>query len=310
MKKLNVLFFAIAAMAIGFTSCKPSEPAVPPTLTISPSTEQLAAEGATVTFTLNCSSDVELKTLAVSASTVGGANSGFQDNATEIQSKTATEVTFVKSNMSATGIMYDYVVPAGQGAGTVITLTFTLTDKDANATITGTVKVGTAAPTMNTFNATLTAQATTAGSTNKSFFDAADGLTYLYTTATTSDLAFMRHSTLKAGAKYSLRSPDDASLVTIYSANSLTYSTSDKNTTKLEKKTGIVWADVTGDYLSTLTVATGSIVTDLVEGDFVAFKTEDGLVGIAKIGAQVDGSIYGLSTMVIDVKVTATPVTK
>jgi hypothetical protein len=299
MKKLNVLFFAIAAMAIGFTSCKPSEPAVPPTLTISPSTEQLAAVGATVTFTLNCSSDVELKTLAVSASTVGGTNSMFQDNAAEIESKTATEITFVNSNMSATGIKYDYVVPAGLATGTIVTLTFTLTDKDANATITGTVKVGTVAPVIVEYTGkTLTYTSTNL--TDNNIINVADGSLLNGGGAVADmDLVFAYNGT--AGIMNTISSPNSTWLASAWFQTAWT--ATGKNNTEVMAFTGD-YAAATSETISALTI-TGEDVHALAAGSMVAFQTADGYKGILKVTtAKITESI------VVDLKVVAPAATK
>jgi len=91
---------------------------------------------------------------------------------------------------------------------------------------------------------------------------------------------------------YFIASPDAAGLVTVYDLAGVTYSTTGKNTTHIQKITSVTSLDqVTVVFLENLTISddyvanssSNGIGTELIEGDFIAFQTEDGFKGVFEV---------------------------
>ncbi len=114
MKKLYVLFGLFALMAVIFISCQEDD-LEPPTISVSPTTDD-AGPGEAVSFTVSVSSDQELISVKVTASTAGATG-------------TSADTTFEKGKHTAS-YSYVYIVPSGLSEGSEITLDFLVTDKE------------------------------------------------------------------------------------------------------------------------------------------------------------------------------------
>ncbi len=86
-----------------------------------------------------------------------------------------------------------------------------------------------------------------------------------------------------------LLSPDNNLIATIFDYNNLSYNLEDKNSTKIERLTNISsLKDVSIDFLNNLiinesTVNTEGGIDNVIEGDFIAFETQEGKKGVIEI---------------------------
>lgn len=223
------------------------------------------------------------------------------------------EYTETYSGSSSVTDSVEYTVPADAEVGSTIIISFTATDGKSGQPNTKTTEITVESGiTLLTYNPTLTAQATGSSSMGReSFFSLVDGNKYSWSNvdanADKADFVFMRHAFLKTSDDYALISPDNSDITTIMGYNSITYSTTGKNATKFEKKSGIDFAAVTAVEISEMTIGTPVYkVSDIKEGDIFLIETQAGTKALIKVGASTDGSSYGASTMTFDIKAAST----
>ena len=139
-------------------------------------------------------------------------------------------------------------------------------------------------------NVTLTYTSTNLTATNMFNFD--DGTTLAAGgTAADMDLAFCWQSTYG----YSIIPPNSSWLAELWSYNSIDYSITDKNATKLAESTQ-VYADITIEDIEGVSVSSTTDLQNLSNGDVIAFETVEGKKGfmevhIAKITKTITVSV-------------------
>jgi hypothetical protein len=309
MKKLNLFLIVLLAATITFvSSCKNEEDPEKPNVVVTVSAPDGYVKGAIVVYSLNVSSNADLKTIAVSAGAVTPSTGSAFATSTKLESSTATSATFAKSTTSAQ-LEYSFVIPATLGEGTKIVVSFTVVDKDASATIDA--PEFTVAPVAPTKTVKTLAPKTLGGqSSSSNSFASLTGpdsykLSETGANASKFDIVFYRHSTYKStlALEYAIASPDYTDLVNLYSTSP--YTATGKNTTKLAKVTATIdWANLDAATIETEAAKatdTTKKIRPIATGDYVAFVTKGGVKGIMKVGA-LTGSDTDV-TAVLDVKI-------
>lgn len=124
-------------------------------------------------------------------------------------------------------------------------------------------------------------------------------------TAADMDLAFAWNGT--SNLLYSVVSPDNTWIAEIFSINGKTYSTADKNKTKIQKYTGD-FATLDAETIDGMTITSetttsgGNGVNNVAANDLIAFETADGLKGVIKIGNMSKVTKYLTVDMVVQKK--------
>ena len=287
----NVKFFlgALAVLAVTFfTACTDSTQVA---VTVDPVTTT-AAPGDVVSYSV---------TLTPDAINNGELGDFFIETAdgTELFSQSFT-------GGNSDSVTYDYTVPSDATVGEDITLTFRAIDgksgieTSTNATIT--VEIG--LPEIVSAKDIQSNYVSTTLSNNMMFVLGESSCTTADGNSTDGDLAFVYQSTYG----YSVCSPNADWISTLYSYNGVTYTTSDKNETKIALYNGN-WADLDQTTINDLTVTTSTVagggngVQNLNEGDIVVFETADGRKGALLVKTNAKVSKY----MTADLMYQATP---
>lgn len=262
----------LAVLALVFTACGPTETKVDVTVT---PTDTSVTPGSTVDFS------VVLTPQTIDKGELGAFT--VRDN----NDSTIYTDDFSKETNSKT-VTVSYTVPETAVAGTTITLTFEAVDgksgqsnaAQANITVvSGVPQMVTANNIQSTYNSTTL--------DNKMMFVlGSDGVTLDGGNSTDGDLAFVWQNDYG----YSICSPNADWIAELFSYNGVTYTTSDKKITKIQRYNGDVTFDnLTAEDLDSLTVTTetvqggGNGVQDLNEGDVIVFETQDGRKGALEV---------------------------
>lgn len=289
MKKSNLFFTLITVLGMAFLFASCGETYVnSPEVTLEPNSDTVgvvAAPGESVEFTFAMSSEY----------TDASWQYDIYEGANELVAKTDYTV-------AAT---YTFEVPADAAKGDSYTLVFTAYIGEEDNMVTNsksvTIDVDPGFPVLTVYSGvTMTYVSTDAGSSF--LLNTSDGQMYPGDNADASalDIAFVWQNTYG----YSLVSPDAGWIADLLSINGETYTTSDKNHTKIMKYTG-TWEDLTDEAVDALTVTEAEItgggfgVQGVEEGEIIVFETAAGTKGAIKVGTNAKVT----KNMTADVKV-------
>ncbi|MFP4469312.1 MAG: hypothetical protein ACOCX8_01345 [Bacteroidota bacterium] len=123
------------------------------------------------------------------------------------------------------------------------------------------------------------------------------------------DWVFIHHSIYKTNEEMSFQSPDDQNLVTLWeelTSIPFPYNNTNKNLTYFERLFDVDWENL--DYQSIEdeigVIESNTIISDLNEGDFIGFLTEEGKYGIVMITeTNPEHDPYNEATITFDVKI-------
>ncbi|MBN2892677.1 MAG: hypothetical protein JXL97_12485 [Bacteroidales bacterium] len=265
MKKFRFFLGALAVLGFVslFTACNP-ETSV--TLNITPEEDVVAAPGDVVTFSfiLTPATDGELGDFSI----------------TDADGNELFAATYSGNSSEEDSIQY--TVPTDAVVGTDIVLTFTALDgKSGNQTTrTRGINVQSGIPEIVTATNITSDYSSTTLANNMMFDLTPTGVELEGGDYADGELAFVWQTTYG----YSVCSPDAGWIADLYSYNGITYSTSDKQTTKIMKYTG-AWADLTQEAINALSITSetvtggGNGVQYLTAGDIIVYETEDGRKG-------------------------------
>ncbi len=272
MRKLRLLSALVVLGLVAFVSSCGKNGMV--TVTVTPETVT-AAPGEVVYFAFTLTADAaakgELGDFKVSDN-VGDGHDIF---------------TYAYSGDGSTGDSVKYTVPADAAEGTDITLTFEATDgKSGEKTVkTATITVASGVP--ETVTASATANYKSTSLKNQMMFDLKPtGVEMKGGDFSDGELAFVWQNSYA----YSIVSPDNPWITALFKNNGITYTTSDKQNTKIMKYNGD-FASLDKKTLANLeikgeTVNGGNGLTNLNVGDVVVFETQDGRKGALKVGSN------------------------
>jgi len=305
MKRISVLFLSLIALTTVFVSCDGNKTEAP-TITVTQDVDTVyysaAKAGTTVTFTVVMTPDVnnggDVSTFIVTEGTKELLNKDLGGSAS---SKTET---------------YAYVVSDTIKTAQTISLTFEVQDADGRGNtkkayiyvmeeaVTGPTLVEFTGKTLNYNNAI------SSWATSTPFFDLdVDGITAVAPTAAVADIDL--GLTTQITYKVSLASPDASWYQAMATANGASYLAEGKNHTKLQKVTVTDWATVTAEYIDALTITESYVagvtlngvgVTNLANGEIIAFETADGVKGLLKV-TNLSSSVKATASITCDGKI-------
>lgn len=277
MKKFSILaMMLLAVVAMNFTACTPTETTIP-TITVEAATTNDYAPGNVVSYAVAvATTNKELKTFTVAVA--GG--DAVTDATVNAPAGTFSDATASEFASDLTTVAFTYTFTVGEvAAATEIALTFTVTDDEETNDAVKTFTVGAAAPSYVEYTSVQSDGDYGTGSVNG--FDFSTGKAVSYNSG--EDLVLIYNGTYGN----SVVSPDATWLSTLYSYTIGTYTNSTNS--KVEKLSGVDYANVDDAYLDGLTVASdaaysgsGNAVAGVVAGDVIAFET-GGVKGVLKI---------------------------
>jgi len=283
MKKISYLLVVLfASVSVFMSSCK-DDVAEKPIITVTNGFTGSVAVGAKATFTILVSSNEDLKTFEVTASSVGGTGTAL----TGVTPADAIIGTTFKSSLHSATLKYEYVVPANV---TKVTLTFKVTDKVESNTASAEVTVGASllAVTNWAANAVLGAQSAAAGSSCVG----ENGQVYLSADAKTnqSKVDFIAYFSTTA-SKLTLYAPNSATVKTIIQGQGWTvFNATAFYTTTI---TAANFATATSNDIKA--AVTGTSVDNVVlENDkVIVFVTAGGKTGLLKVSGVTHSATGG-----------------
>ena len=267
MKKIKFLFGMLAVIGlVSFLSSCEKTSVVTVSFDVDSAITAVPGQVVAITCTMTPAVDGEVGKLVISDGT----------NSVDSTYNSTSTVTYA----------YNYTVPSDATVGSDIVLSFeatdALSDLKTNEIITITVEAGT--PNIYTASDVVSNYVSTTLD-NSMIFDLGETSVEMQGgDFADGELAFVWQNTYG----YSVVSPNAAWIATLYGYNGITYSTSDKQETKIMSYTG-QWADLTQEAIDALTITTetveggGNGVQNLSEGDIVVFETADGRKGALKV---------------------------
>ncbi len=278
MKKMKLFLGAFAFLAVGllFTACNPET-----RVTIKITGDSTAYQGDTVKFSVQLTPDIKGELGDVSVTDNGSFKKDTSLNGT-----------------STVTLNYEYVVPANADTSKFISIVVTAIDGKSGESNTETfnIKVSVKPPSYPEIVSTKDVKATYISTTltnEMMYVLGTDGVTTANGSSTDGDLAFVWQNTYG----YSVCSPDAQWIADLFIANGVTYTTSDKKNTKIQKYSGN-WADLNEETINALQITSetvqggGNGVQGLSEGDILIYETADGRKGAIKITSNAKITKY------------------
>jgi len=291
MKKVSILFTAIAFMAVGvFTSCE-EEGSMAPIITFDDASYTAGAGGA-ITITGEIESEAGLDEVRVFE---------VNDAGDETQLEVVTSFNGLPITEGADGLTYAFRFDLNVSDGTV-QVKMRATDKDDQETSKTVSVTGASAGAISSFTAVLMGAQDNAST--GSALDASAGDVYTLANANSNsaliDMIYYYGATNTA----TLAAPDDATVNG--GSGNLTLATgyTTKNPTRFNASPGVTASEfdaATDDSeIAGLSGLSASIITSLSQNDVIGFETADGKLGLIKVTAITAGAT---GSMTITVKI-------
>ncbi len=285
MKKLNFLFIALMALTAGFfTSCDDTTTEVAPVVTFtSPAADSVEVTvGDSYTFKGTVAADVEAELTEIKFFQGDTELTDAAVTITDASSSYNFEVTVenIEADFAFKVVAYDSEDQMGEGTVDVVAKEVPMKEYSS-----------------------ISLSYTSTNTSDLNMFNAETGTALAASgTAADMDIAFVWQYTYG----YSVVSPDSEWMKSLYDANSVAYSITDKNTTKIATSS-MDFATATAADIQAMTVTTATVsgggngLQNLANGAVIAFETADGYKGLMK----VNSSAKVTKTMSADFKVVA-----
>jgi len=305
MKKLNLLFIAIALSLLVISSCNTDDDLTQaPTITVTPDNDTLKVNvGEIVNYQVNWSCADPLQTAKITYE-VGTSSQIILD-------------TVFTTEVKNFGFNLEIEITDAIPVGTLIEFTYFGSSKDNSTYLTKYVLVESG---MSTFEGViLQAQAdgpVTAG-TNLSFYSSTTNETFTLNqsanadTAALIDLVFTHHSVFKTNDELAFQSPNSANLHQMWAEfpgfdPPYDYTTDDKNQTYFKSVDVTDWDSLDYDAINDIDGDIGTEIEyrGIYVGDYIAFETHMGYKGIIKVTETIiEHNPYNESYITFDVKI-------
>ncbi len=305
MKKLNLLFIALALSIFIMSSCSEDEdPVQAPTITVTPADDTLKVNvGELVDYSINWSANPLLSA--------------------KISYKAGTLSQIIHDTTFATGVpSYNFSVQVeitnAIPVGTVIELIFVgITSDQVSTSVNKYILVESGMATYNDVVLQAQANGPITAATNLSFYSSTMNQRYTLNlsanadTASYIDIVFTHHSVFRTNEELSFQSPNSANLHQMWAETPgfnppYDYVTENKNLTYFKKLDNVDWDNLDYDAIDDAVGAIGTAikVRGIDVGDFIAFETEAGMKGIVKVtNTEIEHNPYNETYITFDVKV-------
>lgn len=305
MKKLNLLFIALALSIFIMSSCSEDEdPIQAPTITVTPADDTVKVNvGELIDYSIFWSAN---PLLSAKISYKAGSSSQIIHDTTF-----ASGVTTYSYNVQ---VEITNAIPVG----TVIELAFIgITNDQVSTTVNKYILVESG---MDTFmDVVLQAQADgpVSASTNLSFYSSTMNESYTLNqsanadTASYIDMVFTHHSIFRTNEELSFQSPNSANLHQMWWEMPgfnppYDYTTDDKNQTYFKKLDNVDWDNLNYDGIENAVgdIGTANKVRGIEVDDYIGFETHNGMKGIVKVTVtEIEHNPYNETYITFDVKV-------